>query len=326
MHSVFSIPIDGSQPCINWALVKYDIIIIDEVGMVSIRNMRHILHSIHSLPIPPVYFFCGDPAQQQPLDTIDGNTQISTNLFHHVYLHCDLDVYTFYQQHRVKDSYLDGLLKIMRSSYLSNDQVRAINNRCPYSGEVCSENIISAFEHNSNTLFVTITRKGSRFINSVICDHLFQCDQVLSVVLDAELCEVNLFEGLNICLTENINKHHRLVNGMQGHIISFDRGIIFFRLIDGSTHFLHPLFDEPTGKSYFPFLLNYGITIFKIQGKNLKNITIWLDRKKPSPGAAYVAFSRVQYFKNILLLETVNRFQLCPIKHPSVEIGKESDI
>ena len=138
----------------------------------------------------------------------------------------------------------------------------------------------------------------------MITNYLFDSEDMLHVVLDADLSEVTLYENLSICITENVNKHHGIVNGAQGHIISFDRGIIFLTLSDGSNHFLYPIYEESTKKFYFPLLVNYSLTICKVHGK------ICLDRNLPS----LIAFSRVEYFRNIHLLEIVNRFQLCPIK------------
>lgn len=319
IHSIFFIPIDGTQPTLNWGLVKFDVIIIDEVGMVSIRNIKHVVFSITSLPIPPVYLFSGDPYQQRPLDNVEGTTTQTTNIFVNTHFLINFDVYNFTHQHRFKDSYLESLLKIMRTSYISNDQLRVINSRCDYQDEVCSENIVNAFLKNPDTLFVTLTRKGSRFVNSVITEYIFSSEPPLSVVRDGDLCDITLYENLRICITENVNKHHGIVNGAEAIVIAFDRHFIIIKLLDNSIHFLYPMYDELNDICYYPFLVNYCLTIFKCQGKNLSDVTIWLDRKRPSPGAAYVAFSRVQHFRNIHLLERVNRFQICPIKMLKVD-------
>ena len=207
----------------------------------------------------------------------------------------------------------------MRTSYISTDQLRVINSRCDYADEVCSENIVDAFRKNPDTLFVTVTRKGSKFVNSVIREYIFSSDPPLSVVRDSDLCEITLYENLRICITENVNKHHGIVNGAEAVVIAFDRHFIIIKLLNNSTHFLYPIYDELNKTSYYPFLVNYCLTIFKCQGKNLSDITIWLDRKRSSPGAAYVAFSRVQYFRNIHLLERVNRFQICPMKKLQID-------
>ena len=48
VHCLFKIPIDGSQGKVNLELMKFDIVIIDEVGMVTKVNMRHVISSLKS--------------------------------------------------------------------------------------------------------------------------------------------------------------------------------------------------------------------------------------------------------------------------------------
>ena len=311
---MFSVPIDGSTPVINWMLIKYDIIIIDEVGMVSSRILRHVLNSIQSLPVPPVYLFLGDRAQQSPLDSVDGITATTTNIFtcSDLIKHCDR--FVLHQQHRLLDPGLNQLLHIMSQSYINHDQLEMLNSRCKFEEPVCARNIIATLNDNPDTTFVTITRKGSRFINSVIIDHLFGDQPVMCTVPGEGLVNIDLYENLPILITHNINKHHGIVNGAEATIVSTHNGLIFIRLMNGSCHFLYPLMCDESGEEYFPIIQNYSLTIFKVQGRTLDNISVWLDRSKPTPGAAYVAFSRVHHLRDINLLEPINRFQVTPIK------------
>ena len=183
-----------------------------------------------------------------------------------------------------------------------------------YEDDCCTENIIHAFNTFPYTTFLTITRRGCRIINDAITSHIFSDSITLAEVLDADFEPCDLFQGMSIVITENLNKTHDIVNGQQATILSFQNNIIFIRIKSGSEHFLYPRYSSDERKFNYAFLTNYAQTIFKGQGKNFKHVTIWLDRNKPSPGAAYVAFSRVRTFISIQLLERVNRFQLCPIK------------
>ena len=282
--------------------------------MVSSRILRHVLNSIQSLPVPPVYLFLGDRAQQSPLDSVDGITTTTTNIFTCTDLIKNCDRFVLHQQHRILDPCLGQLLDIMRHSYINSEQIAMINSRCKFDEPVSPRSIISTLNDNPDTTFVTITRKGSRFVNSVIMDYLFGDQPVMCTVPGEGLVNVDLYENLPVLITHNVNKHHGIVNGAEATIVSFHNDLIFIRLMNGSCHFLYPLTYDETGEEYFPIIPNYCLTIFKVQGKTLDNISVWLDRSHPTPGAAYVAFSRVHHLEDINLLEPINRFQVTPIK------------
>ena len=110
VHSIFKIPIDGSPGKVNFELMKFDIVIIDEVGMVTNVNMKHVISSLKSLPIPPVLLLIGDPSQQQPLGTIDGKTTVVANIFTSSFLRI-CRTFKLYQQNRFQ---CDTLLQILR--------------------------------------------------------------------------------------------------------------------------------------------------------------------------------------------------------------------
>ena len=313
VHSIFKIPIDGSQGKVNFELMKFDIVIIDEVGMVTKINMNHVISSLKSLPIPPVLLLVGDPSQQQPLGTVDGKTTLVANIFNSSFVHL-CHTFKLYQQNRFQCDILRHLLDIMRDTYVSERELSTVNSRCIYEGYCCTENIIHAFNTFPYTTFLTITRQGCRIINDAITSHIFSDSIAIGEVLDADFEPCNLFQGMRIVITQNLNKTHDIVNGQQATILAVQNDILFIRVKSGSEHFLYPRYNREERKFNYAFLTNYAQTIFKGQGKNFKHVTIWLDRDKPSPGAAYVAFSRVRTLTSIQLLERVHRFQLCPIK------------
>ena len=65
----------------NWGLLKYDVIIIDECGMVRDIHMEHVMKCIDSLPVPTPLLLVGDPLQQLPLQSTDTGTGLSKNIF-----------------------------------------------------------------------------------------------------------------------------------------------------------------------------------------------------------------------------------------------------
>ena len=214
IHSLFKIPVDGSGPMMNWALMQFDVIMIDEVGMVTLKNMLHIERPLRSLPVPCVTIFIGDPSQQLPLDTVDGKTITGSNIFQSPAFSNKCHNFTLYQQHRITCTTLKMLLGIMRITYLSRKQLQLVNNRASNSDEVGSEVIIQNLENNPCTMFLTVTKRGCKFINNVIIQHLFQneiplCENI--VTSDEEV--ISIYKHMNIFSTENINTMHNIVRG-----------------------------------------------------------------------------------------------------------------
>ena len=182
------------------------------------------------------------------------------------------------------------------------------------SDEVTPQIIVEAFKQYPNSLFLTSTKKCSKIVNDSIISFPFSKSPSLGTVHDGLYESQPIYQDMKICLTETSNKLHNIVNGQSCVIISFQDDIIFIQMPDDSTHFIHGRrSDEDI--IYYPFLSDYSTTIFKAQGKNLKEVTVWLQENFTPPGQAYVAFSRVPKFANIHILHLVKSSQLVPIKY-----------
>ena len=71
--SAFLIPVGTTEQSLtNWNLSQYDMIIIDEISMISKCNFNHILNTISRLIFRPVLVLGGDYAQQQPFEKLTG--------------------------------------------------------------------------------------------------------------------------------------------------------------------------------------------------------------------------------------------------------------
>lgn len=53
----------------------YDLIVLDEVSMVSKTIMQHVLFTVNQLSLRPIVIICGDKYQQQPIATIEQKTR-----------------------------------------------------------------------------------------------------------------------------------------------------------------------------------------------------------------------------------------------------------
>ena len=100
------------------------------------------------------------------------------------------------------------------------------------------------------------------------------------------------------------------------HILQFINEIILIELWDKSRHFLYPVNNENI--NMYNFLPFYCMTVFKCQGKTLNNITVWFDTNVVSPGAGYLAFSRVETYNQINLLTKVKAVELAPGRYNEV--------
>ena len=129
---------------------------------------------------------------------------------------------------------------------------------------------------------------------------------------------VQLYRGLRLVLTRNLNKENHFVNGMVAEVESYDEtaGCLQVKTQSGRrlTIYRYTDADVPKGRAvFFPVRLGYAGTIYKYQGAELKHITIWLDRLF-TPAAAYVALSRVERDEDYLLGGVVTVDHLIPAK------------
>jgi ATP-dependent exoDNAse (exonuclease V) alpha subunit len=71
--------VDRSIPLsINWELSRYDVIVIDEISMISEDIFEHILSTFQRLIFRPVLVLAGDGGQQQPFTQIEGRSKTLT--------------------------------------------------------------------------------------------------------------------------------------------------------------------------------------------------------------------------------------------------------
>ena len=108
-HGAFNIPIDGPHPKkINYALNKYDLVVVDEASMNSSKTMalfQTMASTFNRLNTRPVVVLAGDECKQQPLQTIDGHITSTTPIINdHTFSSSNAVIHTLYQQFRVIDT------------------------------------------------------------------------------------------------------------------------------------------------------------------------------------------------------------------------------
>jgi ATP-dependent exoDNAse (exonuclease V) alpha subunit len=109
-----------------------------------------------------------------------------------------------------------------------------------------------------------------------------------------------MFATLKVALVVNLDKVNGHVNGMLGVIVDLVGSALIVRIMTGQHVVLHP-YTDTWGRTFYPLRLAYAVNLSKVQGETLSNMTLWLDTKG-IPGAAYVAFSRLQTLQGLHIL------------------------
>ena len=159
---------------------------------------------------------------------------------------------------------------------------------------------------------MTITRAKAAWVNVQAVQHFFG-DQIAiaSLPIDPEANMANyddlklvrfeplwqdIYIGLRVSLTKNINKDLDYVNGMQATVQGVYRSGIRVKTKTGYTFIVYPWTDEHR-MTYHPMRPGYANTLLKMQGATVDHLTIYLD-KSGVPAAGYVALSRVRKDKD----------------------------
>lgn len=154
VHAAFRIPIDGGSPTINPALYKYNVIAIEEVGMISSTTMGHIFNSIDSLPFPICLVLVGDEFQQAPFTS--QTSSVTTNIYQSELIRRCTRL-NLIVQHRVECKKLDKLLAVMRSSYLTLSEANYLNQElCSSDTDDLDKDIQNCFRRSPQ--FITLSR------------------------------------------------------------------------------------------------------------------------------------------------------------------------
>lgn len=189
-----------------------------------------------------------------------------------------------------------------------------------------------------DTTFITCTRRGAAVINQHAVQVLFEEKDIrplTEIPADYEdnaenfndqsklrqdqppvPSRIQVYRGLRVVLTKNLDKQKHFVNGMSCRVISFDpdsKAIIVATQTKQKLA-IYPYTDKNVPVKairYYPLRLGYAGTVHKFQGAELPHVTVWLDREGVR-AAAYVAISRVRRDEDYLLGGIVTERHLVP--------------
>lgn len=321
VHAAFKYPVSPAHPCqTNWELMRYDVIVLDEVSMVSKVIMQHVISTINQISLRPLLVMCGDKCQQQPIETIDNQTTQVTSIlqerdFYRIAHHINLT-----QQYRCEDEELQQILNHLRYYKPSRSLLEKIHgDRIMCATQTPSEyDVRRVLKERPLATFVTVSRKATNFINEIAINFLFaDCIPLMHAQFDCDLPPLPLYQNLPVVITQNRDKKNGIMNGQRGIVKLVQNKTVFLTLPNGSlvtTHLVTCQKADGSIQTSYPFVPAYSLTICKSQGQTLDEVVIWMDAKMVPAGAAYVALSRVRRLKNLYFLTETQTNQYRPVR------------
>ena len=319
VHAAFKYPVSPAAPReTNWELMRYDVIVLDEVSMVAKVIMQHVLTTINQISLRPLLVMCGDKCQQQPIETVNNQTtQVSSILqdrqFYRVAHHINLT-----KQYRCEDQELQDILNHLRYYKPSRYLLQTIHGgRIMCATQTPSaDDVQRVLKERPTATFLTVSRKATNFINEVAINSIFtNCTPLMMAQFDCDLPPLPIYEALPVLITQNRDKKNGVVNGQRAVVKLVQNKTVFLTLPNGSvvtTHLVTCCKADGTFRTSYPFVPAYALTICKSQGQTLNEVVIWMDAKIVPAGAAYVALSRVSRLENLYFLTETEANQYRP--------------
>jgi hypothetical protein len=322
VHSAFHIPVNvNERPPTNWNLSHYDIIIIDEISMISERNFQHVLDTLNRLIFRPVLVVCGDYAQQQPFEKLTSRTvNVSSPLNNQSFL-ASAYQYILNGQHRVGDSdYLEFLNHIRHwiPTEALLQQVQEGRVLCP-DGALDPQRLIEAFQANPESTLLTFTNDAANKLNTLITSSLYVNAQPLAYIqLDSDTDISPIYKGMRVMITQNRDKAQNVVNGQIASVEICHNATVILKLPGNKLVATYPVTcDSGNGqKTTYPFRIAYANTMCKAQGQTLEKAILWFDKDNIPPGTTYVALSRVRKLTDVVFLTPLKTCFFKPVPHP----------
>ena len=293
--AAFHYPVLPQQrPAYNWNLSNYDLIVIDELSMVPVKILEHVLATISELPIRPIVLLAGDDCQLQPIETIAGKIKTTKTVMRFEQLSTITNKVILTEQHRNDDDHYGKFLNHIRSWHPSQQLLDQMQKDWVLFDEGPSDkDILQALISHPNSTVITVSHKAANRINQVVLDSILDKSSLLGYVkCDCDLPKMPLYKDMRVIITQNRNKQLSVVNGRIAHVLQMEGNTVFLKLGNNNVVQVYPVsFPNEDGslKTVLPFMPAYALTIRKAQGQTLNESIVCLDAAIVAPGGAYVA-------------------------------------
>lgn len=321
VHAAFKYPVSEDQrPTINWTLTHYDLIVIDEISMITMPIFHHILKTLQDLPKRPILLLGGDVAQQQPITTTKGKTHSCKSILNEPAFVGMALRYNLTKQFRCIDSTLQRILDHIRYWVPTEKVLNDLQHERVFThSETPNDNeILSAITTYPRHTFLTISRKASGRVNMLVLNNSFHGVKPLATIqYDCDLPELPLFSNMRVMITQNRDKSQNVVNGQLATVQLVHNRTIFLKLPNNNIVNTYPVtYRNPSGatRTVYPFMPAYALTICKAQGQTLNKAMIWFDVDSVPIATGYVAISRVQKLNDMLFFTSPKKCHFTPNK------------
>lgn len=170
VHAAFHIPVgNDEQPKTNWALSHYDIVIIDEISMVSEKYFAHILETLNRINYRPILVVCGDMGQQQPFEKVGGYSIVTFPLNNSRFTSSTYR-FSLNGQHRVDDEEYVKILDHLRNWRPDQNVLNKIQEGrviCEQR-QIIASKLLEILLENPEATVLTFTNDAAAHVNNLI--------------------------------------------------------------------------------------------------------------------------------------------------------------
>ena len=317
-------------------LSLYQLCVVDEIFQLTVEHFERLDAMFEAAGRQLCLVLLGDPMQLPNVEGEPPDRSAKWKLCRKI---------TLTQVHRCDDPVLGKKLASLRinshTGQAGKDFVAHLcRGRTAWSGheEPTALDVQKVLENHPKTTFITCTRRGAAVINQHAVQVLFEDKDkrpLTEIPADYEdnaenfndqsklrqdqapvPNRIQVYRGLRVVLTKNLDKQKHFVNGMSCRVISFDADskAIIVETQTKQKLAIYPYTDKNVPVKaivYYPLRLGYAGTVHKFQGAELEHVTVWLDREGVR-AAAYVAISRVRRDEDYLLGGIVTERHLVP--------------
>jgi hypothetical protein len=324
-HRAFGLELTrGAYSVRHHALEDYDVVLVDELSMLTARNAERIVDLIGRSKPGILLVFAGDLAQLPPPGVSSAERVSRSQTF---WTKCFPRI-TLRTQVRSEDERLKAFLDIVRSRTPSFKELKAfVDNRSIdrhwYLPSTPSDQAIQvAAEQYPLHKWLVFSNEAVARVNKVkveldIKRRLEKGLRVLDVFTftDAALQVVEAVRGTPVMLTENLDIGASLCNGELFTLYDFQPHAVTLQDAYGTFHVVAPQESKDTSELYFPIRIAYASTVHKAQGATLAGVILWLDTDHPdlTEGVGYVGCSRVRSADDLVFFGHVRTRHFRPV-------------
>ena len=290
-----------------WRVSSFPVWVIDEIFFLSKKHWCWLLHLHDVCNRRPTVVVVGDTAQLSPFPDRIADHDVDAAGFSETTLRTVL---------RSRDAALLRLQQFLRTEIPTSQQLRQlVGDRLLH--PVLREAVCRFAARFPGGLMLAVTRDAVWNLNAIAIDRLFRDRQAMaSIMVDyyGMAKRLDLFEGMNVMITRNMNKSAGLVNRACGQVIHAQRDLVMVQLHDHRVLPVHKLSYSVGDETFvaYPLTAAYACTVAKAQGRTVDVAGVWLD--VAAPGAGYVAVSRVRNLANLWWLVAPSARDLVPFR------------